>query len=334
MQPRHLLGEAQGVFSTHLQRVKHEPAAHVRIVRVVGEVRHTFRVLLWLEITSRTFRRTSQLLRKNTKQKYEGTTPARGDLATKLALLTPQLKRKHDSPLQCHSENRLSLVRAKTLCTAQLQRGAPNFSRSAPRCDINRFASLWASSQPLRYRSTKASVAYQAITKNSGNKMVVFYHRRIIMTNQKLSKADFMAKVKLSQPPVYRLKHLNVFSPPSLRAVPLLWHVKSGNTVWCLLLGSLNSINSLRVSWPVPGFSKGSVYIINLYLCEKKVHWNEKNLPQSHCSHSNPTPFQAIKQKTDPQEAELNMTLVQRQRTISGQPCSISSTELWWLGKE
>lgn len=98
MQPRHLLGEAQGVFSTHLQRVKHEPAAHVRIVRVVGEVRHTFRVLLWLEITSRTFRRTSQLLRKNTKQKYEGTTPARGDLATKLALLTPQLKRKHDSP--------------------------------------------------------------------------------------------------------------------------------------------------------------------------------------------------------------------------------------------
>lgn len=53
----------------------------------------------------------------------------------------------------------ISLVRAKTLCTAQLQRGAPNFSRSAPRCDINRFASLWASSQPLRYRSTKASVA-------------------------------------------------------------------------------------------------------------------------------------------------------------------------------
>ena len=94
MQPRHLLGEAQGVFSTHLQRVKHEPAAHVRIVRVVGEVRHTFRVLLWLEITSRTFRRTSQLLRKNTKQKYEGTTPARGDLATKLALLTPQTKTK------------------------------------------------------------------------------------------------------------------------------------------------------------------------------------------------------------------------------------------------
>ena len=51
------------------------------------------------------------------------------------------------------------------------------------------------------------------------------------MTHQKLSKADFMAKVKLSQPPVYRLKHLNVFSPPSLRAVPLLWHVRSGNTV-------------------------------------------------------------------------------------------------------
>ena len=160
MQPRHLLGEAQGVFSTHLQRVKHEPAAHVRIVRVVGEVRHTFRVLLWLEITSRTFRRTSQLLRKNTKQKYEGTTPARGDLATKLALLTPQLKRKHP-PLHFNVIPiiRLSLVRAKTLCTAQLQRGAPNFSRSAPRCDINRFASLWASSQPLRYRSTKASVA-------------------------------------------------------------------------------------------------------------------------------------------------------------------------------
>lgn len=43
-----------------------------------------------------------------------------------------------------------SLVRANTLCTAQLHRGAPNFSRSAPRCDIKRLASLCASSQPLR----------------------------------------------------------------------------------------------------------------------------------------------------------------------------------------
>ncbi len=87
----HLLGEAQGVFLTHLQRVKHEPAAHVRIVRVVGQVRHTFRVLLWLFLTSRTLRRTSQLLRKNTNKSTKHHTCHRW-LSYKLSPYTPSFK--------------------------------------------------------------------------------------------------------------------------------------------------------------------------------------------------------------------------------------------------